>query len=54
MNVFLQIPPECVSLPPMATLPTIDARLMSDGIQRSEHEKTRQNFPQNQYVELII
>ncbi|XP_044746833.1 RNA-binding protein fusilli [Coccinella septempunctata] len=48
------IPPECVSLPPMGTIPTIDARLMSDGIQRSEHEKPRQNFPQNQYVELII
>ncbi|KAL3287701.1 hypothetical protein HHI36_002165 [Cryptolaemus montrouzieri] len=48
------IPPECVGLPPMAAIPTMDARLMSDGLQRSEHEKSRQNFPQNQYVELII
>lgn len=48
------IPPECVALPTMAAIPTIDGRLINDGIPRAEHEKSRQNFAPNQYIELII
>lgn len=47
--------PECVALPPMAAMPTMDARIMSEGLHhRSEHHDKRQNFAPNQYVELII
>jgi hypothetical protein len=50
----LQMPPECVALPPMAPMPAMDARIMLDGIPRPEHDKARQNFVPNQYVELKI
>ncbi|XP_063908037.1 RNA-binding protein fusilli isoform X2 [Zophobas morio] len=48
------MPPECVALPPMAPMPAMDARIMVDGIPRPEHDKARQNFVPNQYVELKI
>lgn len=54
------MPPDCIALSPMGVpmaappLPTLDARLMSDGIPRPEHDKARQNFVPNQYVELIL
>jgi epithelial splicing regulatory protein 1/2 len=48
------MPPECVALPPMAPMPAMDARIMLDGIPRPEHDKARQNFVPNQYVELKI
>lgn len=53
------MPPDCIALPAMGVpmpppVPTLDARIMSDAIARPEHEKTRQTFTQNQYVELII
>lgn len=60
MYLYIQIPPDCIALSPMGVpmaappMPTLDARLMPDGIPRPEHDKARQNFVPNQYVELIL